>query len=57
MTIKEIIDILSQVEDQNSPVFCTDAEMYHTEELIELNVIKHSTNSNLNNKVVFVRDA
>ena len=57
MTVQHIIDILSKVEDKNQIVYCSDTEMYHTEEIIELNVITYSSNDNLNGKIVFVRDA
>ena len=57
MTIQNVIDILSKVDDKSQPVYCTDTEMYHTEELIELNIFSYSSNPNLDGKIVFVRDA
>lgn len=57
MTVQNVIDILSKVEDKSQPVYCTDTEMYHTEEIVELDIFSYSSNSNLNGKIVFVRDA
>ena len=57
MTVKQIIDILSKVEDKSQHVYCSDTEMYHTDEIIELNIISYSSNPNLDGKIVFVRDA
>ena len=57
MTVQNVIDILSKVEDKKQPIYCTDTDIDHTDELIELNIFSYSSNPNLDGKIVFVRDA
>lgn len=56
MTIQEVINILSKIENKNQPLYVADTDNLYSYELVALNIFSYSTNDNLNGKAVFVAD-